>query len=332
MAQTFSALVLDEADGKVSATIKALSDDDLPEGDVTVRVCYSTLNYKDGLVLNGLGRLVRKYPHIPGIDFSGIVEDSRNPAYRVGDKVILTGWRVGEMHWGGYAQRARVKAEWLVPLPRGMDLKRAMAIGTAGFTAMLAALALEENGLIPGTEAEVCVTGAAGGLGSVAVAILAAWGYRVAAVTGRAGEHDYLRALGAATILDRAELAAPAKPLLAERWAGAIDAVGAPTLPALLAGTRYGGPVAACGNAGGVEFAANILPFILRGIKLLGIDSVMCPFERRKFAWEKLASDLPDGLLDGMTSLVKLSDIPRLGRDILKGQVKGRVVVDLETG
>jgi acrylyl-CoA reductase (NADPH) len=328
--ESFTALVLDETGGKVSAAIRPLTAAELPPGDVTVRVEYSTLNYKDGLVLNGLGRLVRQYPHVPGIDFAGTVEASDSPAWKPGDKVILTGWRVGEIHWGGYAQRARVRGEWLVPLPAGLTTRRAMALGTAGLTAQLAVMALEEHGLSPSTAGEVLVTGAAGGLGSVAVALLARAGYRVAASTGRASQHDYLRRLGAATIVDRAELSAvPAKPLLPERWIACVDGVGGTTLANVLATLVLHGAVAACGNAGGIELSTTVLPFLLRGIALVGIDSAQCPTPRRLEAWRRLAAEMPEAVLDDITSEAGLADLPELGARILKGEVRGRVVVDV---
>ncbi|HEX7967367.1 MAG TPA: MDR family oxidoreductase [Stellaceae bacterium] len=323
------ALVLHEADGKVAARIERVPESALPPGEVTVAVEYSTLNYKDGLILNGLGRLVRKYPHVPGVDFAGTVESSEAPDYKPGDKVILTGWRVGEVQWGGYAEKARVKASQLVKLPNGLTTKRAMAIGTAGFTSMLAVMALEEHGLTP-AKGEVLVTGAAGGVGSVAVAILAKLGYQVAASTGRPEQHDYLRGLGATAFVDRAELAKPvARPLDAERWAGAVDAVGSTTLAAVLTQLKYGGSVAACGLAGGNDLPASVIPFLLRGINLLGIDSVMCPPERRRAAWARLARDLPMDKLDALTEMVPLAALPELGRKILKGGIRGRVVVDV---
>ena len=327
MAQTFRALVLEEKDGKVAGAIRELADDALPQGEVTVAVEYSTLNYKDGLVLNGLGRLVRTYPHVPGIDFAGTVEASTSSAYKPGDKVVLTGWRVGEAHWGGYATRARVKADWLVKLPDGLDARRAMAIGTAGFTSMLALMALEERGLAP-VAGEVLVTGAAGGVGSIAVALLAAAGYTVAASTGRKETHDYLKALGAKTIIDRAEIgAAPARPLGAERFAGCIDSVGGDTLANVLTQMKYGASVSACGLAGGAELKTTVIPFLLRGVNLLGIDSVMCPKPKREKAWARLASSLPKAALDSTITEVGLADLPALGSAILKGQVKGRTVV-----
>lgn len=326
----FRALLLNENEGKVSASVETLSADRLPPGDVTVRVDYSTLNYKDGMVLKGLGRLVRSYPHVPGIDFVGTVEVSDHPDWKAGDKVILTGWRVGEVWWGGYAQYARIKGEWLVPLPKGLSARRAMALGTAGLTAMLAVMALEDHGLTRESEGEVLVTGAAGGLGSVATAILARRGYRVAASTGRPEQHAYLKDLGASVLVDRAELAGgTAKPLLAERWVGCVDSVGGATLAHVLASLRLHGAVASCGNAGGVELNTTVLPLLLRGISVLGIDSAQCPTPRRIAAWNRLAAEMPLDLLDAMTVEAGLSDLPSLGGDILKGQVRGRVVVDV---
>ena len=327
---SFNALVLDESGGAVTAAIRELDESDLPDGDVTVRVTHSTLNYKDGLILNGLGRLVRKYPHVPGVDFAGRVERSSHPDWREGDPVLLTGWRVGESHWGGYAQKARVKGDWLVRLPDGLTAERAMAIGTAGFTAMLAVIALERHGLAPG-DGEVLVTGAAGGLGSVAVALLAKLGHEVVASTGRADTHDYLRSLGAKTIIDRAQLAAqPDKPLVSERWAGAIDSVGGSTLANLLAATKYRRSVAACGLAGGTKLETTVIPFIIRGVNLLGIDSVMCPTDLRIEAWNRLVRDLPMDKLDAMITRASLAELPELAKRILKGDVRGRVVVSVD--
>ncbi|HTP84489.1 MAG TPA: MDR family oxidoreductase [Alphaproteobacteria bacterium] len=325
----FRALVLDERDGKVTPSLKTVSESELPPGDVTVAVSHSTLNYKDGMILAGLGRIVRKYPHVPGIDFAGMVESSASPAFKPGDKVVLTGWRVGEWYWGGYAQKARVKAEWLVPLPSGMSPQQAMAIGTAGFTAMLAVMALERHGL-KADAGEVLVTGAGGGVGSVAVAILAKLGYQVAASTGRAETHDHLKHLGAATILNRAETTAPpGKPLVAERWQGCVDTVGGAVLAGVLPAVKYNGSVAACGNAGGNDVPANILPFLLRGVSLLGIDSAVKPMPERREAWSRLTRDLPLDKLDAMTTVVRLDDVLDWGGKILKGQVRGRVVIDL---
>jgi acrylyl-CoA reductase (NADPH) len=326
----FQALVLEEQDGKVTAGIQRLSEDRLPPGDVTVRVRASTLNYKDGMILKGIGRLVRSYPHVPGVDFAGEVESSDHADFKPGDEVLLTGWRVGEVHWGGYSQRARVKGDWLVKRPAGLTLEQTMAVGTAGFTAILAIIALESHGLAP-DKGEVLVTGAAGGVGSVAVAVLAKLGYQVAASTGRASEHDYLRGLGAATIIERAELATPpSRPLTAERWAGAIDAVGSTTLASLLTAVKHGGSVAACGLAGGNELSTTVLPFLLRGVNLLGIDSVMCPKAGRIAAWNRLAADLPLGKLDALTSRAGLKDLPDLADKILHGQVRGRLVIDVD--
>ncbi|HXV26234.1 MAG TPA: MDR family oxidoreductase [Alphaproteobacteria bacterium] len=326
---SFNALVLEESGGTIRATLQRIDDEALPEGDVSVRVSHSTLNYKDGLILGGLGRLVRRYPHVPGVDFAGTVEQSTHPAWKSGDQVILTGWRVGETRWGGYAEKARVKGDWLVPLPAGLTAARAMAVGTAGLTAALAVMALERHGLEPGA-GEVAVTGAAGGLGSVAIALLARRGYSVTASTGRVETHDYLRELGANAVIDRAELARqPDRPLLSERWAGAVDAVGGSTLASLLAGMRYRASVAACGLAGGSQLETTVIPFIIRGVKLLGIDSVMAPVAERLEAWRRIVADMPMDLLDRMTTTVGLKDLPELGPRILKGEVRGRVVVEI---
>lgn len=326
---TFSALVLSQTDEQVSGSLQELDDGALPAGDVTVAVAYSGLNYKDGLVLTGQGRLVRDYPHVPGIDLAGTVEASSSPDYKPGDHVVLTGWFVGERHWGGYAQKARLKSAWLTPLPDGLSPLNAMAVGTAGFTAMLCVMALEEHGLAAG-DGEVLVTGAAGGVGSVAVALLAALGHTVVAGTGRPETHDYLAALGASAFVERAELAEPSKrPLGAERWAGVVDTVGGQTLASALGGLRYGASAAACGLAGGFGLPATVLPFILRGVNLLGIDSVQCPTDRRRQAWARLANDLPLAHLDAITEVVPLGDIFDYGPKILAGQVRGRIVVDV---
>ena len=326
---TFRALVLREADRKVSAAIETLNDEDLPEGEVLVRVSHSTVNYKDGMVINGIGRLVRDYPHVPGIDFSGTVEASDSPDFKPGDSVVLTGWRVGEVHWGGHAEKARVKADWLVPLPEGLSEADAMAVGTAGFTAMLAVRALEDHGVTPGS-GEVLVTGASGGVGSVATAILANLGYNVAASTGRPEQADYLKSLGATTIIDRAGLAElPSRPLARERFAGAIDNVGGSTLSNLLTQMAYGGSVAAVGLTGGNELSGTVLPFLLRGVNLLGIDSVMCPKERRLETWRRVARDLPMDKLNAMVESHGIDDLPRLGKEILNGAVRGRAVVKI---
>ncbi len=329
MADQFPALVLSEDDGKVSSAVRAMGIDELPDGDVTVRVTYSGLNYKDGMIVNGIGRLVRDYPHVPGIDFAGIVESSENDRYKPGDAVILTGWRVGEVHWGGYAGMARVKSDWLVPLPSGLTDKRAMAIGTAGFTSMLCVAALEDHGLSP-EAGTVLVTGAAGGVGSVAVSILAKRGYTVAASTGRAEQHDYLRSLGASEIVERSELSEPSKrPLEGERFAGAIDTVGGTTLARVLTQTKYGCSVAACGLAGGANLETTVLPFLLRGVNLLGIDSVMQSFDNRIRIWQRLVDDLPMERLDALTEEISLDEVSEAANDILKGQVRGRLVVKL---
>ena len=326
----FKALVVEKDDeGKTSASVQDLSEDRLPEGDVTVAVEYSTVNYKDGLCIGPGGGLVRNYPHVPGIDFAGTVETSDDDRYKPGDKVVLTGWRVGEAHWGGYAEKARVKADWLVPLPDGLTTRHAMAVGTAGFTAMLAVMALEDHGLTP-DRGEVLVTGAAGGVGSVATAILANLGYEVAGVTGRPETADYLTGLGASRIVAREELAETVKrPLETETWAGCVDAVGGAMLARVLGQMKYGGSVAAVGLAGGAGLPATVVPFLLRGVNLLGIDSVMQPYENRLRAWERVARDLPMEKLETMVQPAVLGDLPRLGADILKGQVKGRVVVDV---
>ena len=325
----FKAVLLREQDRKVSAAIETLTQDQLPAGDVLVRVSHSTLNYKDGMVLNGIGRLVKSYHHVPGVDFAGVVEHSTSPDWQAGDPVILTGWRVGEWYWGGYAQYARVKAEWLVRLPDGMTAERAMAIGTAGFTSMLAVMALERHGLKP-DDGDVLVTGAAGGVGSVAVALLAKLGHRVVAATGRPETHEYLARLGAADFVDRAELAQPVtKPLQTERWAAAIDSVGSTTLATLLTQLKYRGAAAACGLAGGADLPASVIPFLLRGVDLLGIDSVLSPLPERRTAWDRLARELDPALIDGMILVIGLGDLPEYANRILKGQVRGRVVVDV---
>ena len=328
----FNALVVekDEETGKTAAAVQQISVDDLPEGEVTVAVDFSTVNYKDGLCIGPGGGLVRTYPHVPGIDFAGTVEESSDDRYKPGDKVVLTGWRVGENRWGGYAQKARVKADMLVPLPEGIDARQAMAVGTAGFTAMLAVMALEDHGLKAG-DGPVLVTGAAGGVGSVATAILANLGHEVAAVTGRAEQADYLKSLGATQIVARDELTeVTRKPLEAEQWAGCIDAVAGAMLGRVLKQMKYGTSVAAIGLAGGAAIeGALITPFILRGVNLLGIDSVMQPYDNRVRAWQRIASDLPMDKLEEMVLPATLSDLPQLGQDILKGQVKGRVVVDV---
>ena len=327
---TFKALVVrKEGDEKPIASVEILKDSDLPDGDVTVDVEYSTLNYKDGLCIGPGGGLVRNYPHVPGIDFAGTVSASSDAGYKVGDKVLLTGWRVGEAWWGGYAQKACVKGKWLVPLPKGLNTKQAMAVGTAGITAMLAIRALEAHGLAP-NNGPVLVTGAAGGVGSVATSILANSGYEVAAVTGRADAEGYLKDLGATTIVPRSEIGEVTKrPLESENWAGCVDAVGGEMLARLLGQMKYGASVAAVGLAGGANLPATVIPFLLRGVNLLGIDSVMQPYDNRVKAWDELANRLPLDKLESMITMKKLSDLPQLGKDILKGQTQGRVVIDV---
>ncbi len=327
---TFKALLVEkEADGKTSAQVRMISTDQLPLGNVLVDVEYSTLNYKDGLCLGAGGGLVRTYPHVPGIDFSGTVNSSDDPRYHQGDKVILTGWRVGESHWGGYAEKARVNADWLVPLPKGLTTRQAMAIGTAGLTSMFAIQSLERHGLKPGS-GPVLVTGASGGVGSIAVALLAAAGYEVAAVTGRPETADYLKSLGASQIIARETLAETTKrPLEAENWTGCIDAVGGTMLARVLGQLKYGASVAAVGLAAGAAVPATVIPFLLRGINILGIDSVMRPYDDRMRAWAKLAELLPLDKLETMIVPATLADLPKLGASILQGQVRGRVVVDV---
>ncbi len=327
----FRALLLEkDADGLIGAHVRELEDSALPPGEVTVAIEYSTLNYKDGLCLSATGGgLVRAWPHVAGIDFAGTVETSTDARYNTGDKVVLTGWRVGEVHWGGYAQKARVKADWLVPLPHGLTTRAAMAVGTAGLTSMLAIQALEDHGLTQ-ARGEVLVTGAAGGVGSVAVALLARAGYQVAAVTGRPETEDYLRGLGATRIIPRADLAETVKrPLETETWAGCIDAVGGAMLARVLGQLKYGASVASVGLAGGTSLPASVIPFLLRGVNILGIDSVTQPFAARQRAWSRLAHDLPMDKLEAMILPATLGDLPALGEAILQGRVKGRVVVDL---
>jgi acrylyl-CoA reductase (NADPH) len=327
---TFRALMLYEEGGKVVPRIEAVDEARLPPGEVTVAIEYSTLNYKDGMILRGIGRLVRNYPHIPGIDFAGTVEHSDTSEFKPGDPVILTGWRVGEVQWGGYAEKARVPSSYLVRRPEGLSARQAMAIGTAGFTAMLAVIALERHALYPGS-GDVLVTGAAGGVGSVAVTLLSQLGYRVVASTGRPELQEYLTGLGAADLIDRsAFVAKPSRPLDSERWAGAIDAVGGSTLATILTQLKYRASVAACGLAGGSDLPATVIPFLLRGVNLLGIDSVMCPREERTAAWQRLARDLPLDKLDRMTEILPLSSLPEFAPKILAGAVRGRVVLDIK--
>ncbi|MBQ58698.1 oxidoreductase [bacterium] len=325
----FNALVVEKKDNGTEALVRKVSYDDLPNGEVTVDIDYSTLNYKDGLCIGPGGGLVRNYPHVPGIDLAGIVETSDDARYEVGDEVVLTGWRVGENRWGGYAQKARVKSDHLVPLPKGLSTKQAMAVGTAGLTAMLAIMALEQQGLTNGS-GPVLVTGAAGGVGSVAVAILANLGYNVAAVTGRPAVGQYLKSLGAKQIVARDDINETIKkPLEAETWAGCVDAVGGDMLARVLGQMSYGGSIASVGLAGGSALNASVIPFLLRGVNLLGIDSVVQPLDNRKRAWERIAQDLPLKKLESMVTLATLSDLPDLGKEILKGRIKGRVVIDV---
>lgn len=327
MTGTFRAIRASKGEKAPLIEFANLTEADLMEGDVTVAVDYSTVNYKDGLALTGAAPIIRHWPLIPGIDFSGKVEKSDNPNFKPGDRVVLNGWGVGEGHNGGYAQKARVKGDWLVKLPDAISNEQAMAIGTAGYTSMLSVLALEKNGVKPGSD--VLVTGAAGGVGSVAIAILAKLGYRVIASTGRTSEADYLKGLGADEVIDRNELSNPAKPLGKERWAGAVDAVGSHTLANVLSMTKYGGAVAACGLAQGMDLPASVAPFILRGITLAGIDSVMAPKEKREEAYRRLATDLDMKKLEAMSFRAKLDDVPKLGQEILAGKVRGRAIVDV---
>jgi acrylyl-CoA reductase (NADPH) len=330
---SFTALVVDKDEaGTVSQSIETLDDSRLPEGDVIVDVSYSTLNYKDGLCITGKGGLVRTFPHVPGIDFAGTVAQSSDSRYNTGDPVILTGWRVGEVWWGGYATKASVKADWLVPMPEGMSARHAMAIGTAGLTSMMAIMALEDHGLTP-EQGEVLVTGAAGGVGSVAVSVLSHLGYDVAAVTGRPQTADYLKELGATTIIPREDLTEEnRRPLESERWAGTIDAVGGDMLARVLKQTKAGGSVASIGLAGGAAVPSfTVIPFLLRGVNLLGIDSVTCPYARRVEAWRRLVDEMPIGRLEPMIVEHGMSDLPELGPAILKGQVKGRALIDIKS-
>ncbi|MFG0288579.1 MAG: MDR family oxidoreductase [Rhodopirellula sp. JB044] len=327
---SFNAIVVEPTgDDEVAVSIEPLTNDQLPEGNVTVAVEYSTVNYKDGLCMRPKNGLVRHYPHVPGVDFAGTVETSSDPRYKPGDKVVLTGWRVGEIHWGGLSQKARVNADWLVPLPEGLCTKRAMAVGTAGLAAILAINALEDHGLKPG-QGPVLVTGAAGGVGSIATATLSNLGYEVAAVTGRAEADDYLRSLGASQIVAREDIGSVTKrPLESETWAGCVDAVGGEMLARVLGQMKYGASVSAVGLAGGASLPASVIPFLLRGVNLLGIDSVMQPYENRVRAWQRIANDLPFDALDQMMHPATLADVPKLAADILQGQVRGRVVVDV---
>ena len=328
MPESFKALVLDQQDGRTTHAIRELTVADLPEGEVLVAVSHSTLNYKDGLAITGTGKIVRKFPMVPGVDFAGVVEQSTSPDFRPGDAVLLNGWGVGERHWGGHAGKARVQAAWLTPMPQGLTAAQAMAVGTAGYTAMLCVMALEAHG-VKAQDGPVLVTGAAGGVGSVAVAVLAGLGFEVVASTGREQTHDYLRGLGASRMVARDELARDAKPLEAETWAAAVDTVGSKTLATVLAQTRYGGAVAACGLAGGADLPTSVFPFILRGVALLGVDSVMLPQARRKLAWERVVRDLPLDRLAALSETVTLADLPARAADIVAGRVRGRLVVEI---
>jgi acrylyl-CoA reductase (NADPH) len=327
VSETFRALRVHKTEGGQEARFESLTPDELMDGDVVVRVEYSTVNYKDGLALTGRAPILRASPLIPGIDFAGVVESSSHAEFRPGDRVVLNGWGVGESHHGGYAQKARVKGDWLVKLPEAMSTAHAMAIGTAGYTAMLSVLALERLGVTP-ERGDVLVTGAAGGVGSVAIAVLAKLGYRVVASSRRKdSEGDYLRGLGAGEVIDAAEFQGPARPLGKERWAAAVDAVGSHTLANVLSQTRYGGVVTACGLAQGMDLPASVAPFILRGVTLAGIDSVMRPKPDRVEAWDRLARDLDLATLDAMTPRASLDDLPRLAAEIIDGKIRGRVVV-----
>ena len=328
MSDTFRALVVDRTDDGQTVEFRTLDEDFLMEGDVDVAVSRSTVNYKDGLAITGRAPIIRSFPLIPGIDFAGTVTASRSGDFSPGDAVILTGWGVGESHHGGYAERARVKSGWLVPMPEGMTPEQAMAIGTAGFTAMLCVMALEEQGVLP-QAGEVLVTGATGGVGSVAVALLAGRGYRVVASTGKADEADYLKELGAAEVIDREELSGKPRPLAKARWAGAVDVAGSVTLANVLSQVKHGGAVAACGLAQGMDLPASVAPFILRGVKLIGVDSVMCPKERRLKAWAHLAKELDADRLAAMTRHIPLEDVPKAAEEIVRGRVRGRIVVDV---
>lgn len=324
----FQGILINKDDSGYRATLQEISDDQLPEGDVTVRVAYSTLNFKDGLAITGSSPVVRKFPMVPGIDLAGTVEVSGHPDYKVGDNVLLNGWGVGEGHWGGLAQKARLNGDWLIPLPTAFTAAQAMAIGTAGYTAMLCILALEHNGVTP-EQGEVLVTGANGGVGSFAIALLSRLGYRVVASTGRTSEHDYLKQLGASDIIDRATLSEPGKPLAKERWAAVIDSVGSHTLANACASTKANGTVAACGLAQGMDFPASVAPFILRGVTLAGINSVTQPKAKRVEAWNRLAQDLDFNLLPLISHEIGLSDAIEAAPRLLAGQLRGRVVVDV---
>ncbi len=324
----FKGILIEKDESGYRAAVREIDEAGLPDGNVTVRVSHSTLNYKDGLAITGKGPVVRKFPMVPGIDLAGIVEESSDPQYRPGDAVLLNGWGVGEGHWGGLAQKARLKGDWLIPLPAGFSPAQAMAIGTAGYTAMLCVLALERHGVKP-ADGEILVTGAAGGVGSVAIAVLAKLGYSVVAVTGRPQDAEYLQYLGATEVLERAQFAAPGKPLGRERWAGAVDVVGSHVLANVCATMKYRGVVAACGLAAGMDLPATVAPFILRGVTLAGVDSVMCPRAERLVAWQRLATDLDLAKLEKMSREVGLAEAIPLAASLLNGEVRGRVIVDV---
>ncbi len=328
MTETFKALVLTQEDGRTVSTMRNLRDTDLPDGDVLLAVEYSSLNYKDGLAITGKGKIVRQWPLVPGIDLAGRVLESASPDYSAGDNVVLTGWGVGEKYWGGYSQHQRVQSKWLVPLPAGLDSRRAMAIGTAGFTAMLCVMTLEEAGVTP-NKGPVLVTGATGGVGSISVAILHKLGYQVTAVSGKPDAEGFLRDLGATEILTRDEMSQPPRPLEGQRWAGAVDTVGSTMLARVIAETDYNGCVAACGLAGGFDLPTTVMPFILRNVSLRGVDSVSCPVERRKQAWQRLVSDLPTRALGEIGQVASLEQLPELAEKITTGAIRGRVIVDL---
>lgn len=329
MTEKFKALVLDQQDGKTTSQIREMELANLSPGDLTIAVEYSSLNYKDGLAVTGTGKIIRQFPAIPGIDLAGTVEESASGAYQKGDRVVVTGWGIGERYSGGYAQAARVKADWIVKLPDGLTTKQAMGAGTAGFTAMLCVMALEHAGLEP-SAGEVVVTGAAGGVGSIAVAVLAKLGHKVVASTGRPDTHGYLRELGASDMIDRSVLSEPSKkPFEAERWAGAVDSVGGTTLANLIKTMRYGSSIAACGLAGGTDLATTVFPFILRAVNLLGVDSVQCKLPKRQEAWRRLAADLSADKLERMVKIISLGEVEHYSREILAGKVQGRIVVDV---
>ncbi|WP_262273381.1 acrylyl-CoA reductase (NADPH) [Microvirga yunnanensis] len=325
---TFRAVVIDKNESGQSVGVRSFDEADLMDGDVTVRVSHSTLNYKDGLAITGKAPVVRRFPMIPGVDLAGVVEASSDPAFKPGDAVVLNGWGLGETHLGAYAEKVRVKGDWLIPLPQALSAEQAMAVGTAGYTAMLCLMALERHGLRP-ERGPAIVTGAVGGVGSVAVALLARAGWHVIASTGRPEEADYLKSLGAAEILDRSELAGPGRPLAKERWAAGIDTVGSTTLANLLSMTKYGGAIAACGLAGGMDLPATVAPFILRNVALLGVDSVMAPKALRMEAWSRIARELDHGKLAAMTTVIPLDRVLEAGRAIVEGRIKGRVVVEI---